>query len=98
MLVLWARCCTEELNFDVCICPDEIEWPEEEFAPPDDAKDIILQLLQQNPMDRLGLGGAHEVKEHEFFAGVDWDGVLRQKAEFVPELENEEDTSYFDSE
>ncbi|KAK2181191.1 hypothetical protein NP493_407g03038 [Ridgeia piscesae] len=76
---------------------DEIEWPEEEFAPPDDAKDIILQLLQQNPMDRLGLGGAHEVKEHEFFAGVDWNGVLRQKAEFVPELENEEDTSYFDS-
>ena len=49
-------------------------------------------------MDRLGLGGTHEVKEHEFFAGVDWDSVLRQKAEFVPELENEEDTSYFDSE
>ena len=77
---------------------EEIEWPEDEFGPPDDAKDIIIQLLQQNPLDRLGLGGAHEVKDHEFFLGVDWHGLLRQKAEFVPELDNEEDTSYFDSE
>ncbi len=77
---------------------DEIEWPEEgeEDAPPDDAKDLIARMLQQNPMDRLGLGGAQEVKEHIFFDGLDWDGLLRQKAEFVPSLENDEDTSYFD--
>jgi len=37
------------------------------------------------------------VKEHEFFDGLDWNGLLRQKAEFVPQLENDEDTSYFDS-
>lgn len=43
-------------------------------------------------------GGAQEVKAHGFFAALDWTGLLRQKAEFVPHLESEEDTSYFDSE
>ena len=63
----------------------------------DDAKDLITQLLQHNPLDRLGCAGAQEVKEHLFFDGLDWEGLLRQKAEFLPDLENEEDTSYFDS-
>ena len=77
---------------------DEIEWPQEDDdnSIPDDAKNLISDLLQQNPLDRLGAGGAIEVKDHLFFEGLDWDGLLRQKAEFVPDLENEEDTSYFD--
>lgn len=44
------------------------------------------------------LGGASEVKQHPFFLGLDWNGLLRQKAEFIPQLEAEDDTSYFDSE
>lgn len=75
---------------------DEIEWPEEEELP-EEAQDLITRLLQQNPFDRLGTSGAHEVKEHLFFEPLDWDNLLRQKAEFVPSLENEEDTSYFDT-
>lgn len=63
----------------------------------DEAKDLITQLLRNNPRERIGSGGAHQVKEHEFFQSVDWDGLLRQKAEFVPQLDSEEDTSYFDS-
>lgn len=42
-------------------------------------------------------GGTTEVKMHTFFLGLDWNGLLRQKAEFIPQLETEEDTSYFDS-
>lgn len=42
-------------------------------------------------------GGAFEVKQHSFFTEVDWNSLLRQKAEFIPHLESEEDTSYFDS-
>ena len=34
---------------------------------------------------------------HTFFLGLDWNGLLRQKAEFIPQLETEDDTSYFDS-
>lgn len=42
-------------------------------------------------------GGAFEVKQHSFFTELDWNTLLRQKAEFIPHLESEEDTSYFDS-
>lgn len=45
----------------------------------------------------MGTGGAHEVKEHFYFCGVDWNSLLRHKAEFVPQLQHDEDTSYFDS-
>ncbi|KAF6728060.1 Microtubule-associated serine/threonine-protein kinase 3, partial [Oryzias melastigma] len=76
---------------------DEIIWPDEEDALPSDAEDLISRLLRQNPMDRLGTGGANEVKMHIFFLGLDWNSLLRQKAEFVPQLESEEDTSYFDT-
>ena len=75
-----------------CIaCVEQVEWPEGDDCPPSEAKELICQLLQHNPRDRLGSAGVHEVKEHEFFTGVDWNGLLRQKAEFVPQLENDED-------
>jgi len=88
---------------------DDVEWPEEEDWPVQiEAKDIITLLLQQNPLDRLGTGGAFEVKEHYYFSGgefggtgggssVDWTSLLRMKADFIPQLEDEDDTSYFDS-
>lgn len=37
------------------------------------------------------------MKQHPFFRSLDWAGLLRHKAEFVPQLEAEDDTSYFDS-
>lgn len=76
---------------------DDIEWPSEDWSIAPDAKELITMLLQQNPRDRLGISGAHEVKEHEYFDAVDWNSLLRQKAEFVPQLSNDDDTSYFDS-
>lgn len=48
--------------------------------------------------DSPSAGGAAEVKQHQFFHSLDWNGLLRQKAEFIPQLESEDDTSYFDSE
>lgn len=45
----------------------------------------------------MDAGGTSEVKQHPFFVGLDWNGLLRQKAEFIPQLEAEDDTSYFDS-
>lgn len=78
---------------------DDIEWPDsDDWDVQPESKDLITQLLQQNPRDRLGTGGAHEVKEHVYFKGLDWNSLLRQKAEFVPQLSNEDDTSYFDCE
>nr|XP_045237240.1 microtubule-associated serine/threonine-protein kinase 3 isoform X14 [Macaca fascicularis] len=79
------------------VVSDEIMWPEGDEALPADAQDLITRLLRQSPLDRLGTGGTHEVKQHPFFLALDWAGLLRHKAEFVPQLEAEDDTSYFDT-
>ncbi|XP_026096126.1 microtubule-associated serine/threonine-protein kinase 1-like [Carassius auratus] len=79
------------------VITDDIVWPEDDDALPADAQHLISSLLQTNPLLRLGTGGAFEVKQHPFFCDVDWSSLLRQKAEFIPHLESEEDTSYFDT-
>uniref|UniRef100_A0A8D0GQW3 non-specific serine/threonine protein kinase n=1 Tax=Sphenodon punctatus TaxID=8508 RepID=A0A8D0GQW3_SPHPU len=79
------------------VISDEIMWPEGDEALPDDAQDLITRLLRHCPLERLGTGGTHEVKQHSFFHNLDWNGLLRQKAEFIPQLEAEDDTSYFDT-
>ncbi|XP_036378373.1 microtubule-associated serine/threonine-protein kinase 2 isoform X2 [Megalops cyprinoides] len=79
------------------VISDEIIWPEEDEALPPDAQDLISKLLRQNPLDRLGTGSAFEVRQHRFFIDLDWNSLLRQKAEFIPQLESEDDTSYFDT-
>lgn len=79
------------------VVSDEIIWPEGDDALPSDAQDLITRLLRQSSLERLGTGGASEVKQHPFFLGLDWNGLLRQKAEFIPQLDAEDDTSYFDT-
>ncbi|RXN15376.1 microtubule-associated serine threonine- kinase 1-like protein [Labeo rohita] len=79
------------------VITDDIVWPEDDDALPADAQHLISSLLQTNPLLRLGTGGAFEVKQHPFFCDLDWSSLLRQKAEFIPHLESEEDTSYFDT-
>uniref|UniRef100_A0A4W6FVY2 non-specific serine/threonine protein kinase n=1 Tax=Lates calcarifer TaxID=8187 RepID=A0A4W6FVY2_LATCA len=79
------------------VITDDIVWPDGDEALPADAQALISALLQTNPLVRLGTGGAFEVKQHSFFTELDWNSLLRQKAEFIPHLESEEDTSYFDT-
>ncbi|XP_072347089.1 microtubule-associated serine/threonine-protein kinase 1-like isoform X4 [Scyliorhinus torazame] len=79
------------------VISDDIMWPDGDEALPADAQHLISSLLQPNPLDRLGTGGTYEVKQHGFFKDLDWTSLLRQKAEFIPHLESEEDTSYFDT-
>lgn len=55
-------------------------------------------MLERDPLHRLGTAtGASEVKESPFFEGIDWNNLLRRKSAFVPQLEHEEDCSYFDT-
>ncbi|XP_008315563.1 microtubule-associated serine/threonine-protein kinase 1 [Cynoglossus semilaevis] len=79
------------------VITDFIVWPDGDDALPADAQALISALLRTNPLVRLGTGGAFEVKQHSFFTDLDWNSLLRQKAEFIPHLESEEDTSYFDT-
>jgi serum/glucocorticoid-regulated kinase 2 len=67
----------------------------------EDAKDIIIKLLEKNPKKRMGSkNGIEEIKKHPFFANIDFDAILEKKipAPFIPELENDKDVQYFDEE
>lgn len=82
-----------------------IHWPsegEDEVSP--EAKDLINQLLCINPQQRLGsnkdekfLSGGEEIRSHPWFQGVNWETLLQDEAQFVPQPENLEDTEYFDA-
>ncbi|CAL6269105.1 unnamed protein product [Bathycoccus prasinos] len=63
----------------------------------DEAKDIVKSLLHSEPDVRLGsllLGGADSVKTHPWFTDIDWDNG-HSEANFVPNVSNIRDTSYF---
>lgn len=48
---------------------------------PPPARNLILALLNRNPSKRLGSTDkdAEEVKNHEFFANVNWDEIAARK-------------------
>lgn len=76
----------------------EMWWPEVPEEMSENARDLIDRLLCLNPDQRLGTGGVHEIKEHPFFAGVDWDldAVLATTMPFIPAPASDLDTGYFD--
>ncbi|PKC71781.1 kinase-like protein, partial [Rhizophagus irregularis] len=69
----------------------DIQWPPEGFLSAE-AKDLITKLLNQDPEKRPSLS---EIKAHPFFRDIDWDHIRQQPAPFVPNPEDEQDTSYF---
>ncbi|XP_031489988.1 serine/threonine-protein kinase UCN-like [Nymphaea colorata] len=63
-------------------------------------RDLIFRLLEKDPARRLGSGGAVEVKRHEFFRGLDWEGIADiSRPPFIveqqPELEEQVDIREF---
>ncbi|KAH0498793.1 hypothetical protein TgHK011_006030 [Trichoderma gracile] len=83
-----------------------IQWPDPAECEPvsDEAKDLINKLLCMDPQQRLGANreekyasGGEEIRSHPWFKGVNWDTLLEDEAQFVPQPENPEDTEYFDS-
>lgn len=55
---------------------------------PQEARQIILLLLNRNPNKRLGAtGDAEEVKKHEFFAGINWKDIAERRGQVLkPEI------------
>ena len=73
----------------------------EEVEPSEDMKDIIQKLLDKDPNKRLGnLKGIEEIKNHPFFAKIDFDLIEQKKitAPFIPEINNITDVQNFDEE
>ncbi|RCV16993.1 hypothetical protein SETIT_3G183200v2 [Setaria italica] len=71
-----------------------LKFPEEAKLSPE-AKDLISKLLC-NVEQRLGTKGAHEIKAHPWFRGVQWDMLYQMKAAFIPEVNGELDTQNFE--
>jgi serine/threonine-protein kinase RIM15 len=78
------------------ILSGHIEWHEEwiEFSP--EAREFMKGLMTLDPNERLGSGGADEVKAHPFFTGIDWEKVTTTEAAFIPQVSDPESTDYFD--
>lgn len=83
----------------------KINWPDnpEEYTTPE-ALDLMNKLMTLNPRERIGANveekfenGGAEIRHHPWFADINWDTLLEDKAQFVPNLENPEDTEYFDA-
>jgi len=74
--------------------------PPEKFTPA--ARDLISGLLQKDPAVRMGSSerDAEELKEHAFFAPIDWALLYARKIEpeFKPKVGHETDTANFDEE
>ncbi|XP_063063030.1 serine/threonine-protein kinase greatwall isoform X2 [Engraulis encrasicolus] len=72
----------------------DIPWPDGEEEISHNAKDAIEILLTMDVAKRAGL---KELKRHRFFAGLDWTNLQNQTMPFIPQPEDDTDTSYFDA-
>ncbi|KZF19746.1 Pkinase-domain-containing protein [Xylona heveae TC161] len=66
-----------------------------------EGRNFVKGLLNRNPKHRLGAtNDAEELKNHPFFADVDWDALLKKNVvpPFKPKLKSQLDTSNFDPE
>ncbi|XP_045449590.1 ribosomal protein S6 kinase 2 beta [Melitaea cinxia] len=68
----------------------------------EEAQSLLRALFKRNPQNRLGAGpnGIEDIKNHEFFASIDWDALLRKEVipPFRPAVSRADDAFYFDSE
>lgn len=65
-----------------------------------EAQALLRVLFKRNPVNRLGYGGGEEIKNHIFFATIDWEALYRKqiKPPFKPAASREDHAFYFDNE
>ncbi|KAI7867750.1 kinase-like domain-containing protein [Spinellus fusiger] len=79
------------------ILQDELRFPEEMS---EEAKGLLRGLLTRDPNERLGNSGPEAIKNHPFFASIDWQKLMQKKVQppFKPSVDGSNDTSNFDEE
>ena len=83
----------------------KIDWPEKDYSEvSDEAKDLMDKLMTIDPKKRLGsnmeekyLSAGDEIRAHPWCHGINWNTLLEDEAQFIPNPENPEDTEYFDA-
>ncbi|KZT19285.1 kinase-like protein [Neolentinus lepideus HHB14362 ss-1] len=81
------------------ICFGKIRFPKGVIG--EEGKQFVKGLLNRNPKHRLGAQrDAAELKEHAFFATIDWGALARKQVTppFKPVVESDESTANFDPE
>ncbi|KAF8650451.1 hypothetical protein AX16_005253 [Volvariella volvacea WC 439] len=60
---------------------------------------IIMQARRGGFIPQIGVisDGAHLIKAHPWFNGIDWESIHKYPAPYRPELQSPEDTRHFDS-
>ena len=59
-----------------------LDWPESGMSA--ECRDLIDRLLQTDPDMRLGHSGSQALKEHPWFAGLDWDNLAEPRPPLCP--------------
>ncbi|XP_033615642.1 serine/threonine-protein kinase greatwall isoform X2 [Fukomys damarensis] len=72
----------------------DIPWPEGEEKLSDNAQSAVEILLTIDDTKRAGM---KELKHHPLFHDVDWENLQHQTMPFIPQPDNETDTSYFEA-
>ncbi|XP_064797685.1 serine/threonine-protein kinase greatwall isoform X2 [Oncorhynchus masou masou] len=72
----------------------DIPWPDGDEELSHNSRNAIELLLTMDMNKRAGL---KELRSHALFAGLDWDNLQNQTMPFIPQPEDETDTSYFDA-
>ena len=93
-------CIVVRLTKDMICFAQVINWQETLLIPTEakmssSARDLILKLLR-SPSDRLGQQGASEIKDHRFFAKLNFKDFRQQNAPYRPQIRYPTDTSNFD--
>ncbi|KAM4814370.1 serine/threonine-protein kinase greatwall isoform 2-T2 [Urocitellus parryii] len=72
----------------------DIPWPEGDEKLSDNAQSAVEILLTIDDTERAGM---KELKRHPLFSDVDWENLQHQTMPFIPQPDNETDTSYFEA-
>ncbi|XP_016107191.1 serine/threonine-protein kinase greatwall [Sinocyclocheilus grahami] len=72
----------------------DIPWPDGDEELTQNARNAIEILLAMDPTKRAE---KKELKGHLFFEGVDWENHHHQTMPFIPQPDDETDTSYFEA-
>uniref|UniRef100_G1L510 Serine/threonine-protein kinase greatwall n=1 Tax=Ailuropoda melanoleuca TaxID=9646 RepID=G1L510_AILME len=72
----------------------DIPWPEGEEKLSDNSQNAVEILLT---IDNAKRAGMKELKRHHLFSDVDWENLQHQTMPFIPQPDDETDTSYFEA-
>ncbi|KAI8337830.1 kinase-like domain-containing protein [Choanephora cucurbitarum] len=79
------------------ILQDELRFPDDMSK---EAQSLLRGLLTRDPNERLGNHGSEEIKNHPFFASIDWRKLNQKKVQppYKPSVDSAVDTTNFDDE